>query len=147
MPRASKRSLNKEIKEELNLQFSKLISGLKKPRDIEQFFSDFLTREEQLMLTKRLMLRILITNGHSWRDIASSLGITYETVRVHKSVHLQSGEVYKKVVVYLAKRRNVRQMIKRIGHRLEPLEALLNFKTNMKSRARLFDGGLSPRKK
>ena len=60
MPRASKRSVDKNLRIELQDNFAYLISSLHKSSDIQQFFETFLTDEEKTMLTKRLMLHLML---------------------------------------------------------------------------------------
>ena len=59
MPRVSKRKVSKKLAVELENQFVDLISLLKSPKYIRSFFQQFLTKEEKLMVIKRLMLHIL----------------------------------------------------------------------------------------
>ncbi|MBI2421068.1 MAG: hypothetical protein HYV38_03220, partial [Candidatus Levybacteria bacterium] len=60
MPRASRKPINESINQEIKENFSSLISSLQNPQEIQQFFNDFITHEEQLMLGKRLMLHLML---------------------------------------------------------------------------------------
>ena len=86
MPRASKKQLSKNIYKELDDHFSSLISSLQSPNDIDGFFNDFLSAEEKTMLTKRLMLHLMLENGYQTPAIKAVLGMSFETIRVHKNI-------------------------------------------------------------
>ena len=60
MPRASRRPIKENVDEELRENFSSLISSLSDSGEIRKFFEDFLTHEEQVMLSKRLMLHLML---------------------------------------------------------------------------------------
>ncbi|MBI2420884.1 MAG: hypothetical protein HYV38_02260, partial [Candidatus Levybacteria bacterium] len=98
MPRASRRAVRKEVDLELKDNFASLISSLSFQEDIEQFFQDFLSKEETTMLTKRLMLHLMLENGYKTSDIQSFLSISKETIRVHKNIWSRGGVTYKKVI-------------------------------------------------
>lgn len=140
MPRASKRKLNKEINLELTENFSYLISSLQNQKEIEQFFKDFLTKEENLMLAKRLMLHLLLDNKYKSLEIQSILGISKETIRVHKANWEKGGETYKKIINKIVNRRKVKFFLQAIEKKLRPLELALQSKTNMKARAKFLSG-------
>lgn len=140
MPRASKRKLNKEINLELTENFSYLISSLQNQKEIEQFFKDFLTKEENLMLAKRLMLHLLLDNKYKSLEIQSILGMSKETIRVHKTNWEKGGETYKKIINKIANRRKVKFFLQAIEKKLRPLELALQSKTNMKARAKFLSG-------
>jgi len=140
MPRVSKKSLNKEINSELKENFSSLISSLQNPKEIEQFLNDFLTKEENLMLAKRLMLHLLLDNKYKSLEIQSILGVSKETVRVHKVNWERGGETYKKIINKIANKRKVKLFLQAIEKKLRPLELALQSKTNMKARAKFLSG-------
>lgn len=140
MPRASKKILKKEINAELKENFASLISSLQNPKDIEQFFNDFLTKEENIMLSKRLMLHLLLENNYRSLEMQSFLGISKETVRVHKSNWEKGGETYRKIINKIAKGRKIKLFLQAIDKKLRPLEFALQSKTNMKARAKLLSG-------
>lgn len=140
MPRASRKKLSKETDIELKENFSSLISSLRYSKDIEQFFQDFLTKEENLMLSKRLMLHILLENNYKGIEIQSILGVSEETVRVHKQIREKGGKTYKKIIGKIAKGRKIKLFLQALEKKLRPLELVLQSKTNMKARAKFLSG-------
>jgi uncharacterized protein YerC len=140
MPRASTRPVNENIKGELQDNFALLISSLTSPRDIQQFFETFLTSEEKTMLTKRLMLHLMLENRYTALEIAAVLGLSRDTVRIHKLVWISGGDVYKSIIAKLASKRKTSQFWKSVETILRPLEYALQAKSNMKARAKLLSG-------
>lgn len=140
MPRVSKRTLSKNIYSELEDHFAFLISSLQSSKDIEDFFGDFLSIEEKTMLTKRLMLHCMIDAGYTTSQIHSVLGVSQETIRVHKLLFRNAGETYKKTIRKIADREKTKQFWIMVEGILKPVGLLLESKSNMKSRAKLLHG-------
>nr|MBI5455427.1 hypothetical protein [Candidatus Levybacteria bacterium] len=140
MPRASRKKLSKETDIELRENFSSLISSLKYSKDVDQFFQDFLTKEENLMLSKRLMLHLLLENNYKGVEIQSILGVSEETVRVHKNNWEKGGHIYKKIINKISNGRKIKLFLKALDKKLKPLELVLSSKINMKARAKFLSG-------
>jgi len=140
MPRISKKPVDKNLNKELKDNFSYLISSLSTPLEIEQFFNDFLTSEENTMLSKRLMLHLMLENKYETSQIKAVLGISKETIRVHGYIWKNGGEKYKKTIQKIAKREKTKEFWKKIEKLLKPLELALESKTNMKARAKFATG-------
>lgn len=139
MPRASRRQIDKEMQEELQDNFAYLISTLHQSKEIENFFEDFLTREEKTMLAKRLMLHLMLENGYKSSEIAAVLSVSHETIRVHKEIWHRGGETYRKMIRKIAKREKTKEFWQRVEKILKPLEYALESKTNIKSRSKLLN--------
>lgn len=140
MPRASRRTIRKEIDLELKDNFAFLISSLSSRNDIEQFFQDFLTREENTMLTKRLMLHLMLENGYRTSDIQAFLSISKETVRVHKNVWEKGGATYRKVIEKIAKQEKTKQFFKKLENLFKPIDLAMRSRSDMKARAKFGSG-------
>lgn len=140
MPRASRRTVRKEIDLELKDNFASLISSLSASKEIEQFFQDFLTKEEGTMLTKRLMLHLMLENGYRTSDIQAFLSISKETVRVHRNTWSRGGITYKKVISKIARREKTRQFFKKIERMLKPIDLAMKSRNDMKARAKFASG-------
>lgn len=140
MPRVSKKILRREIEEEIRYNFASLVSTLSSSKDIEKFFEDFLTKEENKMLTKRLMLHIMLENGHRQSDIGSFLGMSRETIRVHKNLSERGGSVYKNIIGKIARREKTKQFFKTLEKKLKPVELVFKSRNDMRARAKLASG-------
>ncbi len=143
MPRVSRRPIRENIKEEIQDNFAYLISSLTSSKDIEQFFVDFLTHEEKVMLSKRLMLHLMLENRYEYSEISTVLGISNETIRTHKNRWLHGGHIYKIIVKKIAKREKTKEFWNKVEEILRPLELAFQAKSNSKARAKLASGDFS----
>jgi uncharacterized protein YerC len=125
MPRASHRPVNKNLDQDLKENFSSLIATLNTPSEIRQFFNDFLTSEEQTMLTKRLMLHLMIERGYRSSQIQKVLGITKETIRVHRRLEAKGNVLYKRVLRKIDKKAEQKMLWKKLEKTLRPAGFLL----------------------
>lgn len=140
MPRVSRKPIKKSIDDYLNENLTYLISTLKNSKEIEEFLNDFLTREEKIMLAKRLMLHLMLENKFLSSQIQTSLGVSRETVRTHQKIWEHGGKVYKEYIQKLIKRENTIKLWKEIEKLLKPVELLLKAKGDIKARAKLASG-------
>src|SRR3990170_3092743 len=85
MPRISRIKLNNQELTEINDHFSHLVSSLRAPQIIENFLDEFLTKEEKIMLAKRLVLFTMIKRGYPTSIIQSALNMSHETIRLYRS--------------------------------------------------------------
>lgn len=103
MPRVSAKQLDKDIFNEINSSFVSLISSLKNNNEIEGFLIDFLTKEEKLMLSKRLTLYLMIAKGYDSTFIKEVLKVSKETVRTGQIFIHTKGEVFQKILLKMKK--------------------------------------------
>ncbi|MBI2032778.1 MAG: hypothetical protein HYT09_04010 [Candidatus Levybacteria bacterium] len=140
MPRASRKPINESINQEIKENFSSLISSLQNPQEIQQFFNDFITHEEQLMLGKRLMLHLMLERGYKSGQIESVLGINKDTVRIHRAVWERGSNSYRTVLKKIAKRAEAKLLWKKLEKILKPIDLLLKSKGNIQARAKFVSG-------
>ncbi len=140
MPRASRQPINKSLNRDLEESFSDLISSLQRPNDIKSFLNDFLTKEEKTMLFKRLMLHLMLEKGYESSKIQSTLGIRYETIRVHKNTWEKGNEVYKSVLRKIASKQKARLIFKRIEKVFDKLDLTMKARNDMQARAKFATG-------
>lgn len=140
MGRVSKRALNKELEKELEEQLSFIISSLSNKEEIDIFLKEFLTKEEKIMLGKRLILYMLIYKGFTSSQINSVLSMSYETIRWYREIFESKPEIFKKNIKKLIDRKKSKELWEKVGRILEPLALAMAAKTDMKARARLASG-------
>jgi uncharacterized protein YerC len=140
MPRASRRPVNETLRIELQDNFALLISSLSSSHDIRHFFEAFLSDEEKIMLTKRLMLHLMLERGYSASEISAVLGISGETVRTHRLVRGKGDAVYREIITKLAAKKKTNDFWKSVESALKPLGYALQAKSSMKARAKLLSG-------
>lgn len=143
MPRISRSRLQQKSLEEITEHFSYLISSLTKSDEIENFFSGFLTKEEKIMLAKRLVLFMMLKKAYSPQEIQATLHLSYETVRTYRD-HLDlKSSAFHKTIDRLIKREKTNEFFKKVDQLLKPLELALQAKRNMRLRAKLVSGDWS----
>lgn len=140
MGRVSKRGVNKDLIEEVEEQLSFLISSLTNTGEINLFLSEFLTREEKLMLGKRLVLYMMLYKGMTDSQIQSALSMSRETIHWYRQVYENKTELFKKNINKLIAREKNKELWEKIDKILEPVYLAMQAKSNMKARARLTTG-------
>lgn len=93
MARYSKIS-NKE-KEELLIEFCEAISVLKSPKEIMDFLTDLLTKQEIIMLAKRIKTAKFLIEGKNYREIENLLKVGYGTIARVNQWLMESGEGFR----------------------------------------------------
>lgn len=140
MGRVSKRSLNKDLYQEVEEQLSFIVSSLTDKDEINLFLSEFLTKEEKIMLDKRLILYMMLYKGMSDSQIYASLAMSRETIHWYRQVYENKSELFKKNIKKLIQRDKNKEFWRKIDKLLEPFTLALEAKTNMKARAKLASG-------
>lgn len=140
MGRVSKKGVNKELIKEVEEQLSFLISSLTNTDEINLFLSEFLTREEKLMLGKRLVLYMMLYKGMTDSQIHSALSMSRETIYWYRQVYENKTELFKKNINKLIAREKNKELWQKIEKILEPFYLAMEAKRNMKARARLATG-------
>ena len=140
MPRASRKPVSKDVDKEIKENFSSLISSLNGSSQIQEFFNDFLTKEEQTMLSKRIMLHLMLERGYKSSQIQAFLGINKDTIRIHKAVWERGGGVYKGVLRNIANKAGTREFWERLERFLRPLDLAFKSRNDMRARAKFASG-------
>lgn len=148
MPRASKKVISDKTIKDLSTTLTTLISSLKTSDYISQFFDTFLTKEEKLMVSKRLMLYILLEKGLSTTKITKILTISPQTVLTHRKNWDKSGELYKEIMRIMngKKKEEDGGVWQKINDALYPLDLILDARSNMQARAKLYDVAFDTRR-
>ena len=140
MGRVSRSRLHEKTLEEITQHFFYLISSLTNSQEVENFLDGFFTKEEKVMLTKRLVLLMMIKRNYSSSTIQSTLHVSYETVRSYTNQLPLKNNLFHKTIDRLIGREKAQEFWKKIDQILKPLELALNAKTDMKARAKLATG-------
>lgn len=140
MPRISRSKLTPEKLQEITDHFSYLVSSLTHAKDIEGFLMDFLTREEKIMLAKRLVLFMMIKKGYEPQFIQQMLHLSYETVRTYTNQCYEKNTIFHEILDKMLDRQKTKDFWRKIDTFLKPVELLLNSKRNMKARAKFISG-------
>lgn len=143
MTRVSRHKLQDQRAQEISDHFSHLIASLTTSSEIENFLNDFLTREEKIMLAKRLVLFMMIKRNYSSTTIQSALHVSYETVRNYSNQIYNKGEIFQKTLNKLIGKEKSKEFWEKIDKMLKPLDLFLRSKNDMKARAKFTSGGWS----
>jgi len=98
MTQVSKHPISKAVEERIFEIFSEAVRDLKNPAEIREFFSDFLSPTEQIMLAKRLAISVLLAKEYSYEDIKKILRVSPPTISRVAGFLKYTGEGYRKVV-------------------------------------------------
>jgi Trp operon repressor len=124
MPRASKNKVKKDIRKEIEEALIWFISKeLKNAKTGSYFLEEFLTKEERLMLGKRLFAGYLVKSGLNNREVSSILKVSTNTV-LKANYRLQKQAVYREIIEKLIKKEKSAEFNKkldRILRRILPL--------------------------
>lgn len=136
MPRASKRKLSQEIALEIDNEFVNLISTLNTTHETSEFLINFLTDEEKMMLSKRLMLHLMLEKHYSTSNIERILLMSRDTVGKHKKSWITGGLTYRQVLQKLIKKKNTKEALKKVESKLDYLKLKLKSSRRMKVEAK-----------
>lgn len=78
-------------------EFCEALSVLKNSQEIMNFITDLLTKQEIIMLAKRIKIAKFLIEGKDYRDIESSLKVSHGTIAKVNYWLLESGEGFRAV--------------------------------------------------
>lgn len=102
MAQVSKYPISQEVYTHIFEIFLGTIAHLRIKREITVFLRDFLSPTEQIMLSKRLAIALLLVKGYDWREISKLLRVSTSTIG-KISLQYNTGSGYKRVVTTLLK--------------------------------------------
>lgn len=143
MGRVSKQLINRELMEDLEEQLSFIIISFKAKEETRAFLNEFLTKEEKMMLGKRLTLYMMLYKGMTSKQIHDSLSMSYETIRWYKQVYENKPDVFRKEIEKLISREKSKELWNKIERILKPIELAMNARNDMKARAKFASGDFS----
>lgn len=136
MPRASKRFLDKSVWDQIHKTLTKVISSYNQA-EMEKFLTEFLTKEEKIMLAKRLTLYVMLLAGYSDIEIKEVLKISFETIRSARRSLEAKSKRFREDLVSLADKPKKSGETNRL---IKMLDLALSAKSDIKSRAKLTSG-------
>lgn len=80
MPQISRHKLDQDVQNRLLQLFWRSLSRLGSPEQAAEFFSDLLTSTEEIMLSKRYTIAILLTKGYAAKHIHDTLNVSFTTI-------------------------------------------------------------------
>jgi hypothetical protein len=140
MPRASRIPVSKTLDKEIKNTFAFLISSLNKNTQINLFFNEFLTHEEQIMLSKRVVLHLLLEKGYKNSQIQTYLNVNKDTIRMHRLIWEKASPEYKAILKTLIRKNNINDLWDKLDNLAKPLELAIKSRSNMRARAKFTSG-------
>ena len=140
MPRASKYKFNEREFEKIYSHLLYTISSINNSGDVEKFLDGFLSKEEKIMLAKRLVLFMMLKRNYPPPVIQGALHISYETVRINQNQLSSKNPYFQTLLDRLIRREQTKELFEKLDKALKPLTLALESKTNMKSRAKFISG-------
>ena len=98
MSQVSKYPVSKDVSDRMFEVFQITISSLNSKEEIEEFFEDFLSPIEKIMLAKRLSIAVLLAKGYSYPSIANILRVTPRTIAAVSLALKYGGKGYQRAV-------------------------------------------------
>ncbi len=86
MPKVLKDKLNKETEESIWDLLLKEVRKIDSVARLKKFFERFLTRDETILILRRLAIMKLIENKKKYRDIKDILGVSGSTISAVKDI-------------------------------------------------------------
>ncbi|NCO44813.1 hypothetical protein GW888_01940 [Candidatus Wolfebacteria bacterium] len=104
MVRITKRGITKEIEEKVMNFFLRKIKNVKKIEDLNKIFSQILTKEEQIMVKKRLAIILFLREGKRCKDIQEGIDVSRTTISFIRKGLLKSPKKERKIEGKITKR-------------------------------------------
>lgn len=80
MTQVSRHKLQPEMSDLIYQEFSMFISKIPSANSVHQFFNDFLTTTEKVMLSKRYMIMVFLMRGYTTEQIKNKLYVSNSAV-------------------------------------------------------------------
>lgn len=103
MARISKYPILKEVYEKIFDLFLETFLQLRSKKRVANFFDEFLTPTEQIMLAKRMAISLLLAKNYNYQDISNILKVSNGTI-AEVSMQYRYGKYLKSVALQLAEK-------------------------------------------
>jgi len=140
MPRASKAILSNKELEDLFMDLSGVINSLPSKAKVAEFLDEFLTKEEKIMLSKRLTLLALLYSARPLPTIQQTLGMSNESMRKYNISARFKSEEFKNHIIKIGNKRKHKDFFAKLEKKLRPLDLAFKSRTDMRARAKLLSG-------
>lgn len=118
MGRVSKRRIDPEIEERIFETFWDYLATLRNTKDIQEFLISLLSFTEQVMLSKRLAIAVLLARGYNYKEIDETLKVSTSTIgTVHKQI-LVGAPGYKKAIDRISKKEKLENLFNNLDELL-----------------------------
>lgn len=91
MTRVLRNKLNKEIENILRKELLREIQKINSVTDLKKFFNKFFTKDEEILILRRLAVMKLISDKKKYREIKNLLDVSSNTISAVKDIILGYG--------------------------------------------------------
>ena len=120
MAQISKYPISKDVYERVFDVFLKTIVDLQTKKQVSDFFQEFLTPTERIMLAKRLAIGILLAKEYEYREICKILRVSTATIGT-VALSYKYGKNYKKVISKLLQDEKIEDFFLKAGESIANL--------------------------
>lgn len=115
MPQVSKYPISSDVEQRIYEVFTKTISKLSRPSQINKFFEAFLSPVERIMLAKRLAIALLLLKGYKYLEIRKVLRVSPPTISdVSMNLKYMNPE-FRSVIESIIKKEKLEEFWNHIG--------------------------------
>src|SRR4030042_4027197 len=111
MAQVSKYPISKDVEKRIFEIFLKVISDLRNPLEIEEFFNEFLSPVEKVMLVKRLSIGVLLVKNYDYQSIGRILHVSPPTIAKVALSFKYLGRGYKQVIEKLLREEKINEFL------------------------------------
>ncbi len=121
MPRVSKIKVDKDLERAITRQFWSFLGNINGTLVASDFFSDFLTESEEIMLSKRFATLVLLSRGKSPTEIQKSIHVTFSTIGSVHSWFKNAKPETKKLLVKISTEKDWEAVFSKIEEILDKI--------------------------
>ena len=111
MTQVSKYPISKEVYRRCWEIFVKTLISISNSKDADEIITDLLTPTERIMLTKRLAIAYLLTEGYRYREIEKILRVSFQTVAMVNNNLQYGSNGYKKAVGRIRRDEKIKEIL------------------------------------
>jgi len=111
----SKDKLGKQVKKQVEEIFYQTLADLRRKEDAQIFVRDFLTKTEQIVLTKRLAIAMYLEKGRSYEEIKNALKVSSATIASVDKMMQQKSEGFILALKRIEAEEWAAQLVKKIS--------------------------------
>ena len=129
MTQVSKYPISESVYNAIYDVFVGTVSNLGTKKLVTNFFSEFLTPTERVMLVKRLAIGILLAKGFNYREISKILRVSTTTIGRY-SFLLNYGNEYKRIIQEIMRDEKIEEFFLEAGERITSVLSMAGHKAS-----------------
>lgn len=123
MTQVSKFPVQKDVLNEIFEVFLETIANLDTKRKVLNFFEEFLTPTERIMLAKRLAIGLLISKGYSYEDISHLLRVSTSTICDYATLY-RHRENFRQVINQILQKKEIENFLVDLAEKIASIGAV-----------------------